>query len=97
MNKIWTKDELTFNKWSKERIALGRKFCTSRSKNYGSDPRVKFVVDIQLKYVRDFLFQTEGADSPEEFEKVWRSLHRGRFNQEDYVVVHFGDFREIKK
>lgn len=85
-------DRIPFNAWSKERIKQGRKFCTSRTRVYG-DKRVKYVFGMKLKDVRDFLWQTEGADSPEEFEKVWRSLFRGKFDPDRMVWVHFGDFR----
>lgn len=87
--------KLPFNKWSEERIAAGRKWCTSRSKVY-SDPRVQWVTKVPLHIVRDFLYAAEGADSPEEFEQVWRSLHRGHFKEANNVYVHFGDFREVK-
>jgi hypothetical protein len=88
---------LTFNRWSQERIRQGRKFCTSRSKSY-KDPRVRFIVQMKLKDVKELLWQTEGADSPAEFEKVWRSIFRGKFEPRRNVYVHFGDFRsELKK
>ncbi len=69
----------------------------SRTKPY-EDDRVRLVVQMKLKDVRDLLWQTEGADSPEEFEKVWRGILRGKFESERNVFVHFGDFRtEAKK
>jgi hypothetical protein len=88
------KNQLPFNRWSVERIKQGRKFCTSRSKGYHSDPRVKYMMTMKLKDVRDLLWQVEGADSPEEFEKVWRGMFRGKFDPEREVYVHFGDFRK---
>jgi len=84
---------LTFNAWSQERIKQGRKFCTSRSK-FCEDPRVRYIVQMKLKDVKELLWQVEGADSPEEFEKVWRSIFRGKFEPERDVYVHFGDFRD---
>jgi hypothetical protein len=88
---------LKFNKWSQERINQGRKFCTSRSKPDFDDPRVCHIFEMKLKEVRDLLWQTEGADSPAEFEKVWRSIFRGKFEPERTIFVHFGDFREKKQ
>jgi hypothetical protein len=64
------KDLLLFNEWSRERIARGVKFCTSRSRPYSNDPRVKFIIPLKLLYVKLFLFQTEGAGSQEEFEHI---------------------------
>lgn len=87
-------DRLPFNKWSQERIAQGRKICTSRSRIY-HDPRVKFIImSIPLKLVKKYLWKEEGADSPEEFEKIWRSIHRGKFDPEKKVYTHFGNFKE---
>jgi len=86
--------KLPFNKWSRERIKQGRKFCTSRSAQYTDDLRVQYICYLPLEIVRNCLFASEGADSPQEFEQVWRSIHRGKFNKEDFVYVHFGDFRE---
>jgi len=83
--------KLSFNKWSQERIKQGRKFCTSRTKKYG-DKRVFAIVKMPLWIVRAYLWEMEGANSPKEFEKVWRSIHRGNFNSLRKVYVHFGDF-----
>ena len=85
--------KLPFNKWSQERINLGKKFCTSRTKKY-TDPRVVNVIKMPLWVVAAYLWKMEGADSPQEFEKVWREIHpkRGWTPNLD-VFVHFGDFR----
>lgn len=84
---------LPFNSWSRERIAKGKKICTSRNDKY-DDPRVSFVLFLPLRIVRDFLWLEEGATGPAEFEKVWRSIHRGRFDPDRYIHVHFGDFSD---
>ena len=86
-------ERIPFNKWSKERISQGRKFCTSRTRSW-ADGRVVLIEKKQLKFVRDYLWQPEGADSSEEFEKVWRSIFRGKFEPDSMVYVHWGDFRE---
>lgn len=87
---------LPFAKWSRERIAQGRKFATSRSKPYDKDPRVLMIVEMPLRIVIENLWKIEGADSPEELIQVWRSIHKGQCNPNDKVFVHFGDFREKK-
>lgn len=87
-----TQDKIPFNKWSKERIAQGRKFCTSRNVIY-DDERVDFVAQFPLWIVTKYLWQIEGADSPEEFKKIWRAIHRGKYQPHKMVWVHFGDFR----
>ena len=85
-------EKILFNRWSRERINQGRKFATSRTRKW-ADSRVVMVLRLPLWFVRDFLWQVEGADSPEEFEKVWRSIFRGRFDKDKIVFTHFGDFR----
>lgn len=42
-----------------------------------------------LESVRDFYYHLEGCASPEEFERVWRSLHRGHFTTDKYYFIHF--------
>lgn len=82
---------LQFNNWSKERIEQGRKICTSRRKKY-IDPRVYLIIRIPLWIVKIFLWKEEGADNPEEFERIWRAIHRGHFKPDNLVYVHFGNF-----
>jgi hypothetical protein len=86
-------EKLTFNKWSMERIEQGRKICTSRTRKW-EDDRVYIIIKLPLKIVRDYLYKEEGANSPEEFESVWKGIFRGRFNPDREVYVHFGDFKE---
>jgi|GEM_PF-6946796 len=88
---------LNFTKENQELINEGRKICTARREIY-NDPRVTWVVRVRLIDVRNHLFEMEGYGSPEEFERVWRGIHRGHFITERkgkpvYVYVHFGDFR----
>jgi hypothetical protein len=80
----------------------GRKICTTRSEKMdeiGDTFQIlgaKFVlIDIWpatwITYVRDDLYRLEGFESPEEFEKTWRALHRGHFiMNRDYVLHFFG-------
>jgi hypothetical protein len=84
--------KLRFNDWSKGKIQSGQKICTSRFKKY-NDPRVKFIEEKTLGFVKNNLYREEGANSPEEFEKVWRSIFNN-FDDNKIVFVHFGDFRE---
>ena len=103
MTKQW--DEIPFNDWSLERIKAGKKHCTSRNEPYHSYdiPRridgKKYVLletaFLPLWFIREHLFALEGADSPEEFEKVWKSIYRGNFKSRDCKYVHF--FGEVRK
>lgn len=91
--------KIPFNKWSEERLEQGRKLCTSRNKIYGSVGDsfhsksavhfIKLIKPFPLWFVRDFLYQLEGANSPDEFVSVWKIIYRGRFNEDKVVYVHF--------
>lgn len=85
-------EKIPFNKWSQERIDNGWKLCTSRTRLW-NDSRVYLVIKLPLGIVRNFLYKEEGAETPEEFERVWRSIFRGKFDSERVVFVHFGDFK----
>jgi len=86
---------MPFTPWSKARIAQGRKWATTRTRSW-NDPRVIDMTWLPLGFVRDHLYAIEGADSPEEFERVWKGIHRGHFDPTKVVCVHFGDFsREV--
>ena len=92
-----------FNGWSQERLLLGSKTATSRTKQYGTigdtfqagdksfeltDVSRKNLWDIAQNYYLD-----EGAKSPEEFIEVWNKLHPKGFDPEQ--VVYFHKFREL--
>lgn len=81
--------KMPFNVWSMERIKQGKKACTSRTKKY-QVPGVTRIDKQRLGYVRDYLWKQEGADSPEEFEKVWNGLHpRQGYDPRRVVFVHW--------
>ena len=84
---------IPFNKWSKERIRQNRKFATTRDKVY-NEKCVFSVARLPLWFIKQHLWQIEGADSPEEFEKVWREIHRGQFEADKFYYCHFGEFQE---
>lgn len=96
--------EIPFNAWSKEKLDLKKKRCTSRNKIYGMQYAtfqvgerwyiLKLILRLPLWFVRDFLYPLEGADTPEEFVGVWKNIHRGKFNETENVYVHF--FEEIE-
>ena len=47
------------------------------------------IMAVDLVTVRDLYFRLEGFDSPEAFEKTWRSLHRGHFTTGKLYYIHF--------
>jgi len=91
--------EIPFSAKMRAAIADGRKCCTSRSVQKGEvgdlfvvAGRTYRIVDIspaRLTYVRDQFFRQEGCESPEAFDTLWRSLHRGHFSADGTYYVHW--------
>lgn len=86
--------EVPFNKWSKKKIEQGKKCCTSRNKQYRGFG--DYTIQLPLWFVKRYLFIQEGADSPGEFEKIWKKVYRGKFDKNKLVFVHFFDNPEFK-
>jgi len=81
--------DIPFNRWSIERIKYGVKCCTARTKKYEVEG-VTHIERMDLETVRNSYWRQEGANSPEEFEKVWKSIHPNRgFVGTDKVYVHW--------
>lgn len=90
---------IPFNAWSRSRLKQCIKVCTSRNRKYGEPGdtfmvdgkhyEIKLVLNLQLWFVRDFLYSLEGAESPDEFENVWKGIYYGRFDANKYVWTHF--------
>ena len=85
---------IPFNLWSKGRIALGKKCCTSRHKKYLDDSRV---IGISKKmpwgFIKTYLFELEGADSPAELQNIIEDIYKREVKDDELFYVHFGDFR----
>jgi len=91
--------EIPFSKVMVKAVLEGRKVCTSRGEVKGDlgdtfmigDMEFR-IVDIQrhrLISVTSILFRQEGTNSPEEFEELWKSLHRGHYDGKKAVFVHY--------
>ena len=80
------KIKIPFNAWSMERLALGTKRATSRTKKYGNigdtftADGMKFELDLIIKvpqwFVAEVLYRSEGAITTAEFIDVWTSIHK---------------------
>ena len=84
------KHTLSFNAWSRKRLADGRKCLTSRKRAYVNDPIVKYILPpLPWWFIREYLYRDEGAESPEELERVITSIFRRKvgLNEEFYVHV----------
>ena len=84
-------NELTFNPWSLKRIEEGRKVCTSRSKPR-ADKRVLGTVRLPWWFIKERLYSLEGADSPEELQRVINQVQRRVVTDDEQFWVHFGEF-----
>ncbi len=86
---------IPFNNWSKERIKQGRKDCTSRHQKYPNRNGVDYITEKMPWWViRKYLWRLEGADSPEELQKVIEEIYKRKVPDNELFYVHFGDFRD---
>ena len=77
--------QIPFTEWSRNKLRKQLKIATTRTKPFGNKGDFFFVEEIKyeilqvtkmnLVYVAYNLFRTEGADSPEEFIKIWTEIH----------------------
>jgi hypothetical protein len=89
-------DKLPFNSWSREKIKMGMKICTSRKKIY-TDSRVYYVTPkLPFWFIKKYLYKPEGATSPEELQRVIDGIFRRPVAHHEEFYVHFGDFKEEK-
>ena len=58
---------------------------------YFATPRFRIieVYNEDLQCIRNKFFRLEGFESPQSFEKTWRSLHRGHFATNKDYFIHF--------
>ena len=87
--------EIPFNEWSKIRIDEGRKKCTSRHKRYSKDTRVYYITPkLPLWFIKQYLWRDEGADSPEELQKIFNKIYKREVDDDELFYVHFGFFKK---
>ena len=85
--------QIPFNYWSKMRIAQGKKICTSRHNMYRDDARVYWISPkLPWWFIRKFLWEPEGASSPEELQSVIDSIYNREVDDSEEFYVHFGKF-----
>ncbi len=85
-------------------VIEGRKYCTSRNKEYGGQGdtfwveaegrRAKCVLlgctKLPLYFVSPVLYDLEGLDSPKDFEDIWKEIHpREGWTPMKWVWVHW--------
>jgi hypothetical protein len=91
--------EIPFSSKMTSAALAGQKCATTRSERKG-DPGDTFeiggqwfrLIDVQktyLPHVKLMYYRIEGCESPEDFETVWRSLHRGHYSLTKPYFIHF--------
>ena len=87
---------MKFNKWSMERIRKGTKVLTSRKKNYQDDPMIIAVVGpLPWWFINTCLYELEGANSPEELQRVINQIFRREVKDDEMFYVHVIDTENI--
>jgi hypothetical protein len=96
--------DIPFSKEMVRAVFCGCKVCTSRREQKGGigdvfyitsddQTRCKFrIVDVQqhtLGFITEKLYLQEGTASPQEFESLWRRLHRGHYDPNKIMYVHW--------
>jgi len=80
---------MKFNAWSKKRIRNGTKRLTSRRENQESDPDVLYVVGpLPWQFIKYYLYRAEGAESPEELQRVINQIFRRIVRPYEIFYVH---------
>lgn len=90
--------KIPFKEQFKDRMLLGTKTFTSRTKRmgkpkdtfeaFGATFKIKDVLRMKLDTVAGF-YEEEGCDSREDFIEIWKLIHpRNGFDPEQWVFVH---------
>ena len=87
-------EKIPFNTWSKNRIGQGRKVCTSRHRRYRLDKRVTSIERLSWGFIKKYLWKAEGADSPEELQRVIEDVYGRIVPDTEMFYTHFGDFSD---
>ena len=91
--------KIPFNLWSQEKFLRRLKNATSRYKKYAEVGDtfvlqtkryyINLVVKLPLWFIRNYLYESEGCATPEEFEDIWIDIHKRRgFRMKDMVWYH---------
>lgn len=89
-------EEIPFNSWSRERILAGRKSCTSRHRKY-NDLLVYDVFQVNWGSIKSQDWKTEGADSPEELQKVIESIYHRPVLDDELFYLHLFDNKKMQE
>ena len=83
---------MKFNQWSTNRILAGKKTLTSRTKRYENDPDVSLIFGpLPWGFIKTYLYRGEGAESPEELQRVINQIFRRAVSDDRLFYVHVID------
>lgn len=90
---------MKFNRWSRKKIKEGKKFLTSRKEIHKHDEDVLAILPEPLPwwFIRRFLWRDEGADSPDELQRVINQIFRRKVKGEELFFVHILDVLKINR
>jgi hypothetical protein len=91
--------KIPFKKEFEDVILSGVKYRTSRTKKYGIEGdtfeifgkrfELTEVKKVQLAYVRAYCWKSEGAESMDDFVRIWKEIHPRRgYVAQDEVWLH---------
>lgn len=80
---------MKFNRWSLKRIREGKKTLTSRRNRHETDPVVEGIVGpLPLWFIKRYLYRAEGAESPDELQRVINQVSRRKVHDLEDFFVH---------
>lgn len=73
----------------------GKLKFVARHKRFGYDPRVYYITEgrMPISVIRDVLYASAGASSPEEYQKSIDEVYGKPVAGETLMFLHFGDFK----
>ena len=79
---------MKFNAWSKARIRNGTKTLTSRKMRYSDLAVYCSFGPFPWWFIKRFLYRDEGAESPEELQRVINQIFRRTVEDHELFYVH---------
>jgi len=83
---------MKFNNWSKSKILANEKTLTSRTKKHENDSDVLYIFGpLPWWFIKQYLYRDEGAESPEQLQRVINQIFRRVVDDDRLFYVHVID------
>jgi len=82
---------MKFNNWSRKRLQEGKKRLTSRRTQgeFGHDKDISNIIGpLPWWFIKEYLYRDEGAESPEELQRVINQIFRRHVELNEMFFVH---------